>query len=323
MLPNEQELLRRDLGEYLGKPVTKGALLPLDGGYSGAQNFRLKQNGKDYFVRTFPDHQGIDNRKAEVDATLLAARNGIAPMSHHHSEDYTWFVTDFLTAKHMEWEDYQNESTLERLVNKLKALHQIEGKSLRQAPTTLEKYRYHLQEALRVHAALPGELIRLENNLLAIEHPCDNPRFIHNDLNPYNIMIKGDAFFFIDWTDGGLGDPCFDLVEIALFLPEEKHGRLLELYNQDYKKRDFNQLQRHWVQRIGLFSAWAYCEAAKLSDSLHPDEWLEALEAPKMDLLTLLERILSKDMHLDGVQNFIQFSAICYQNVKDCIEEHY
>ncbi|HLJ68058.1 MAG TPA: phosphotransferase, partial [Chloroflexota bacterium] len=67
----------------------------------------------------------------------------------------------------------------------------------------------------------------------------------HNDLLPANLIDDGRQIWIIDWEYAGLGDPFFDLGNLAanLELSEEQERALLETYSGEIRENDLRHLR--------------------------------------------------------------------------------
>lgn len=72
--------------------------------------------------------------------------------------------------------------------------------------------------------------------------PHKNPRLVHHDLNPNNVLDDGSRLWLIDWELTGMGDPWYDLATASIFFtsnPEQEHTLLVS-----YLGRNPNQIEK-------------------------------------------------------------------------------
>ena len=63
-------------------------------------------------------------------------------------------------------------------------------------------------------AALADALRKVEP--LVAKLAVDDPRVVHGDLHPLNVLADGDRVHVVDWTDSSLGDPYADISRVLL-----------------------------------------------------------------------------------------------------------
>ena len=57
-------------------------------------------------------------------------------------------------------------------------------------------------------------LRRVERHVPSLS--ADDPRVVHGDLHPMNILLEGSTANVVDWTDASLGDPYADVSRMCL-----------------------------------------------------------------------------------------------------------
>jgi thiamine kinase-like enzyme len=219
--------LEASLGPLTGEPR------PLEGGITN-RNYRVTLGGSDYVVRR-PGKDtallGID-RGAERIATDAAAHLGIAPPIVAQVRDCT--VTRFVTCRALGAEEVAE--AVEELGRALRRFHDS-GVSLPvtfSVPDLLDRYAGVVTER---GARLPDEYggARAAVDQISAALPAVHPRPCHNDLLAGNI-IRGEedgALLIVDWEYAGMGDPRFDLGNLAVnnSLDEDAEARLLRAYH--------------------------------------------------------------------------------------------
>jgi thiamine kinase-like enzyme len=197
------------LGPRAGEPM------PLDGGITN-RNYRVRLGATDYMVR-LPGKDtallGID-RAAERIANQSAAELGIAPAVAAADEDY--LVTRFIECRPV--------SAGELVADPGDAAHALrvfhdQGPELPTrfwVPELVEDYA----EIVRARGGtLPDgyEHARRTAKTIAVARPLLAPRPCHNDLLTAN-LIRDSAgrLLLVDWEYAGMGDPFFDLGNLAV-----------------------------------------------------------------------------------------------------------
>ena len=80
----------------------------------------------------------------------------------------------------------------------------------------VEAHIEQLRASGRLDAGPARELTRLFRNLRNTALASVEPRFVHNDIHPMNVMCSGEGTLLalIDWGDAGWGDPTLDFATI-------------------------------------------------------------------------------------------------------------
>ena len=220
------EPLQSRLGPLEGEP------LALSGGITN-RNFRVRLGGGEYVVRLAGERSsllGID-RTAERLASEAAARLGIGPPVLAGVEDC--LVTGFI-----EGSPVAGREPAERAVELAGALRSFHGCGLR-LPVSfavgelLEQYSATVRarggELPRGYALASSVAARISEAVGAVEsRPC------HDDLLAANIIRSADGgrLMIVDWEYAGMGDPRFDLGNLAVNndFAEADEERLLTAY---------------------------------------------------------------------------------------------
>jgi len=247
------ERLQRSAGQLEGQPV------PLSGGITN-RNFRVRLGGGDYVVRLPGERSpllGID-REAERIASEAAARLGIGPPVL--DGEGGCLVTEFI-----EGGPLQGREPAERCEELAAALRAFHGCGVRlpvcfAVGPLLERY------AATVGARggeLPGEYdfassvaARITAAVGGFEsRPC------HDDLLAANIIraADGDRLMIVDWEYAGMGDPRFDLGNLAVnnaFGDSDEQRLLAAYYGGDPGARRHAQLKLMRVLSDAREAAW-------------------------------------------------------------------
>ncbi len=218
--------LERELGTRGGEPV------PLHGGITN-RNYRLTLGAHEYVIRLHGRNTellGID-RESERLATAAAASIGLAPQVAASSEGY--LVTRYIPCAALARSDVAAEA--HALGGALKAFHEcsLELPSRFSVPALLERYALLVR---RRGGALPEDYAHARAAAGRVEEalPPLPARPCHNDLLPGNIIRASErgSLMIVDWVYAGMGDPRFDLANLAVNsdLDPEREQRLLSSY---------------------------------------------------------------------------------------------
>jgi thiamine kinase-like enzyme len=217
------------LAAQLGPPET--APVPLVGGITN-RNYRLRWAGRDCVLR-LPGKQtallGID-RVAERDATRAAA--GIAPEVVAFAEELGCLVTVFIAGRPVDAAELRGPLLAEAAAA-LRSIHA--GPPLEHTFSPWDRVDAYRLTALRHGMPLPigYDEVDAAADRIAIALgerpvvPC------HNDLLTANFLHDGARLRILDWEYAGMGDPYFDLANLAANnkLSEADEARLLAAYH--------------------------------------------------------------------------------------------
>jgi thiamine kinase-like enzyme len=198
------------LGPREGEPV------PLEGGITN-RNFRARLGGREYVVRVHGANTGLlgIDRTAERLAVEAAARLGIGP--ELVAAPPGGLVTTFVVCAGLDPAGVG--AHIEEIAAVLRRFHDG-GPALPSAfsvPELLSEYAGIVREHGR---EVPGEY---EETLALVQRvvaamPATGPRPCHNDLLAGNIIhaTDEDRIMLVDWEYAGMGDPYFDLGNLAV-----------------------------------------------------------------------------------------------------------
>jgi thiamine kinase-like enzyme len=217
--------LEPELGPPESDPV------PLVGGITN-RNYRLRWAGRDCVLR-LPGKQttllGID-REAERDATRAA--RGVAPEVVAFSPELGCLVTAFIEGRPVDAAELRGP-LLAEVAGALRAVHA--GPPLEHVFSPWERVDAYRVTALRHGMPLPLGYDEVDAAADQIAEalgerpvaPC------HNDLLTANFLHDGTRLRILDWEYAGMGDPYFDLANLAANngFTEEDEERLLSAYH--------------------------------------------------------------------------------------------
>ena len=210
----------------------EGEATALQGGITN-RNFRVALGGVDYVIRLHgrdTELLGID-RQSERIATQAAAALGLAPPIASAGEDY--LVTRYIPCSALREEEVREEA--EQLGAALRRFHDsaVQLPSRFSVPLLLERYA---ELARRRGGVLPEPFLQAQALTARIHAALGAPeqRPCHNDLLPGNIIRARERgrLMIVDWEYAGMGDPRFDLGNLAVNngLDPEREERLLSGY---------------------------------------------------------------------------------------------
>jgi len=248
------------LTAQLGPPESEP--VPLVGGITN-RNYRLRWAGRDCVLR-LPGKEtallGID-RVSERDATRAAA---VAPEVVAFSEELGCLVTVFIAGRAVEAAELR-EPLLDEVAGALRAVHA--GPPLEHAFSPWERVDAYRAIALRHGMPLPLGFQEVD---LAADRICEalgaRPSVpCHNDLLTANFLHDGERLRILDWEYAGMGDPYFDLANLAANneFGEADEVRLLSAYHGAAPGRDQLAVLRLMRLMAAFWEAmWAVVQSA-------------------------------------------------------------
>jgi thiamine kinase-like enzyme len=254
--------LEPELGPVEGRPE------PLEGGITN-RNYRVRMGGQEYVVRLHgKDTQllGI-SRESEARASAAAAELGIAPFLAARFEG--GMVTSYVPCEGLS--ERQVADRAEEIASALRSFHcsPVELPSAFRVPELLEHYARTLSErGAEPPAAL--EDARQLAETIASALPPSEARPCHNDLLPGNVIREAASgrVMIVDWEYAGMGDPWFDLGNLAVnnAFEEADDERLLRAYHgAEPSRAQRARLKLMRVMSDVRESAWGVVQA-RLSD---------------------------------------------------------
>jgi thiamine kinase-like enzyme len=205
---------------------------PLGGGITN-RNFEVGLAGGDHVVLRIGGKDtellGID-RRAEHQASLAAARLGIAPDVVAFVEPEGYLVTRFVTGRPAGIEVLRGR--LGEIATLLRRFH--DGPAI---PSRFDSFRVveaYASTAAAHGVAVPAAYERAKRTADAIEarRAGQRPVPCHNDLLNANFIDDGRRLWLVDWEYAGMGDVFFDLANFAVNheLGDEANRELLDAY---------------------------------------------------------------------------------------------
>jgi thiamine kinase-like enzyme len=214
--------LEPSLGPVGGEPA------PLEGGITN-RNFRARLGGQEYVVRLHgkdTDLLGI-SREAELEANRAAAELGIAPA-------VAGTFDGGLVTRFVECEALDPGAHVREIARALRAFHEscVHLPVTFDVPALLGQYAANMGRRGAQPPAGLEEITALAGRVAAMLAPVE-PRPCHNDLLAGNLIRAGGRVMIVDWEYAGMGDPYFDLGNLAVNngFDEVMQARLLEAYH--------------------------------------------------------------------------------------------
>jgi thiamine kinase-like enzyme len=240
----------------------------LSGGLTN-RNFRVQIGGHAYVLRVGSAESialGID-RRSEAACCRAAAAGGIGAEVIAAFPEAGALVTRFVPGEPLKAEDARDPAILSSIVALVGRCHALAPPSEAAAscPFTLIEtyYRQARERGASLPAALEPALARLGQLRTALSGGRP-PRLCHNDLLPANFICDGGRIHLIDWEYAGLGDPLFDLGNLAanFQFDETQERALLRLYFGTASPTDMRRLQQMRQVSELREALWAYLQVS-------------------------------------------------------------
>lgn len=207
--------------------VTRDKITNLPGGDYNF-NYRVETDAADVVIRLCIEPQSgrADQIAYEYRTLQILEPAGVTPRPLFIDESRTIFPYDILVEQYIDGGHLVfSIDSVRRVAKAMAQLHSIpipeksgliaRANPLREqydaAQRDLERYstRHSINpEILRIGAEL---LRRVQSVLPTVEHLFRPTSIIHTDPNPANIIDNGNQVYFIDWEQGRIDDPSYDV----------------------------------------------------------------------------------------------------------------
>lgn len=231
----------------------------LSGGITN-RNYLIEAGGARFVLRVGCENAaalGID-RRCEYEANRMAAEAGVAPEVVGYLEPEGYLVTRYVEGEPVAPERVRSPELLPRVVDAVRRVH-----AGRPIPGTFSPFRTvaaYAETVRRAGGALPQEvgwlLQQAERIRAALGEP--QPRPCHNDLLPANFILAQGRIVILDWEYAGMGDPFFDLGNLAA--------------NNGFGEREEQELLRRYFGTVTP-QAWARLKLMRIMSDFREAMW--------------------------------------------------
>lgn len=190
------------------------------GGLSAARLYRFEHNHHQYVLRLLPTNLDHATRTHHIHMTRMAGNMGIGPKVHYVDDNAQAIVMDFVVGKSSSYSGLQDPFYVQSCAKLLARLHQSTA-DFPCAHSPFNRFFEFLDKAQQQNSAYCAELMSIKDTMAQLEKifatcatkmvPC------HLDLHPLNILMSDKRPFFVDWVNGGISNPYFDLATFAQF----------------------------------------------------------------------------------------------------------
>tara|TARA_R110000868_G_scaffold380784_1_gene646927 strand:- start:99250 stop:100161 length:912 start_codon:yes stop_codon:yes gene_type:complete len=242
-------------------------------------------------------------KRHDLLCSRVAAKQHIAPAIHY--DDGCVLIIDFVKGDKLSLQDY--DQRLDTICQTLKTCHEVEVANAPQAPSVFARIE---QDILAIQFSDWLDVFEIQGAYEDLKQQLQQPfatGFIHNDPHRGNFIKTSDKWWLIDWEFAGVGDVYYDLAEVAVYLPLERHHEVLLAYWQrEPTEAEQQMLFHHWLARLLMFAAWALGKA-----KFNPASEKLAITEADGDVLSLIEGLVLGQCCLGTREDFIAFACEC------------
>lgn len=259
--------------------------VPLKGG-SKATLYRFELNKSSYVLRLFPPQASRLTRMHQIILAKQASKIGVGPEVYFVDPQMEGIVMEFIPGRTMRESDFEDSAYLAIFAKFIHHLHRSEER-FPLASSPFQRFHNFLLKGEQKKVVYPLRFSEVKTLMEELEATFQLMPIslvpAHLDLHPLNIMIAEKKFLLVDWVNGGLSDPYFDLATFTVFQGLNESQILIFLTH--YFERDPTQLE--WnrfiiTQPIRLFviAAALLSLSTNVTPSISYQEALESSELP-------------------------------------------
>lgn len=233
-------------------------LTPLLGGVSSACLFHFEVASNSYVLRLLPEQASLEEKDRQITLMKNAAKAGIGPSIHYTCPNSSGVIMDFIDGKTVTPKLFIEKNYLINFAKTLKKLHDspIVFPIAISPFVRFANFIKNLKKpySQKIHKAI-ASMQKIEESL-STSQVHFKPS--HLNLHSLNIMLENNRFFLLDWVNGGMSDPFFDLATASLFLNLNK--KQIKIFLKTYFNKDPSQYQLdrfYIVQPVRLFVIFA------------------------------------------------------------------
>lgn len=201
------------------------SLHPLKGGRSQGRIFKFDILSNSYVLR-LPPPQAIETVKShQTLIAKLAGEIGVGPKVLFIAPNLEGIILAHLPGRIVTPEDFKNTRNIANFTRVLQKLH-WSSLEFPLAASPFRRFESFIEKAQSQEVFLPSQFALAKKSMKEIEQSLELQATSlapnHLDLNLSNIMLVNDQFYLVDWVNGGLSDPYFDLATFAFFANLDK-----------------------------------------------------------------------------------------------------
>ncbi|HEV8051176.1 MAG TPA: phosphotransferase, partial [Parachlamydiaceae bacterium] len=271
--------------------------IPLKGGGSKAMLYRFDIEQDSYVLRLLPPEANNLTRQHQITLAIQAGKIGVGPQILFVDPHMEAMVMSFISGRTIQKIDTKNEEHLASFAKTLKKLHTSTEK-FPIAVSPFKRFHNFVKKGEKEIITYPSRFAEVKTLMEELETTFNlNPVALvpcHLDLHPLNILLSNQEFLFVDWVNGGLSDPYFDLTTFSFFQDLSEAQTINFLTN--YFERSPNEFE--WNRFIVTKPIRLFVIAAALlssfADKSRPISYQEAMMTCTLPLLSDFEKIEKK-----------------------------
>jgi thiamine kinase-like enzyme len=263
--------------------------IPLRGGGSKAALYRFDIGQSSYVLRLLAQQASNFTRMHQIILAKQAGKIRIGPEIHFVDSQMEAMIMNFIPGRTVQQKDFEDCDNLIQFAKFLQKLHSSK-ESFPVACSPFQRFQNFLLKGKQEKITYPSRFIEVKTLMEELEATFQLspvPQVpTHLDLHPLNIMLSEQRFFLVDWVNGGICDPYFDLATFATFQCLDESQTLTFLTH--YFERPPNQFE--WNRFIITQPIRMFVIAAALLntsiDETRPLSYEEALKSWKLPSIT-------------------------------------
>lgn len=261
----------------------------LKGGGSKASLYRFEFNERYYVLRLLPPQTQPLIRMHQINLARQAGKIGVGPEIYFVDAQMDGMVMEFISGRTSQRQDFEKPDHIAKFAKFLQKLHQ----SSERFPLAISPYQRFDDFMLKGEQRKIVYPLRFAELKVLMRELEETFRLFplslvpsHLDLHPLNIMFNEKQFFLVDWVNGGLSDPFFDLATFTIF--QGLNQSQITTFLSSYFNRAPTQLGWHRfiaTQPIRLFviAAALLTLSVDANPSLSYEEAFQSSELPSIE----------------------------------------
>lgn len=192
-------------------------LSSLKGGQSAANLYQFDINQNRFILRIPPANASLPTKAHQCFLTKQAGELGIGPKVVYTDPQFNSIILNYIPGKEAQSKDFKNNALLHQMAKTLYHLHHSKS-TFPLAVSPFKRFNGFFEK-------INNKNHELKKIKLYIDEIEQTLRFYpislcptHLDLHLSNIILKdNNEIFLIDWVNGGMSDPFFDLATFSYF----------------------------------------------------------------------------------------------------------
>lgn len=194
--------------------------IPLRGGGSQAALYRFDIGQNSYVLRLLPQQASHLTRMHQIILAKQAGKIRMGPEIYFVDSQLEGMIMNFIPGRTVQQEDFEDGIKLSQFAKFLQKLHRSKER-FPVACSPFQRFRNFLLKGKQEKITYPSQFIKVKTIMEELEATFQLSTIpqvpTHLDLHPLNIMLTDKQFFLVDWVNGGVSDPYFDLTTFTTF----------------------------------------------------------------------------------------------------------